>query len=204
MEIYDFFGISKEASKEEIKKIYKSLSKKLHPDKNGNNEDFIKLKKFYDILIDDYKRKRYDLTSIIEDEVNYETEAGNYIIRLYSQLINQLGSGITKKDIVSSIKALLIQTLAGIENAKTNIEAEKRIHLSLIERISYSGEKDVLTSYSKQALSNLEFNELEEERKRNIINKALIIIGNYSYKIDVEPKRTITTISQDLKDVENL
>ncbi|KAJ8323757.1 hypothetical protein BDV3_001773 [Batrachochytrium dendrobatidis] len=61
---YSILGVSRSASKKEIKKAYRSLSKKYHPDKNPGNKEaedkFVELAKAYEIIIDDEKRRVYD------------------------------------------------------------------------------------------------------------------------------------------------
>lgn len=60
---YETLGVEETASKEEIKKAYRKLAVKYHPDKgNGGSDDKIKeLNEAYDILSDDSKREQYDL-----------------------------------------------------------------------------------------------------------------------------------------------
>lgn len=60
---YDILGISKNASQNEIKKAYRKLAHKYHPDKPDGDEDkFKKISEAYNVLSDKKKRQQYDAT----------------------------------------------------------------------------------------------------------------------------------------------
>ena len=58
---YDLLGVSKGATTDEIKKAYRKLAHKHHPDKSGGDEaKFKEINQAYQVLSDDSKRKQYD------------------------------------------------------------------------------------------------------------------------------------------------
>ncbi|MGG3963209.1 molecular chaperone DnaJ [Heyndrickxia faecalis] len=60
---YEVLGVAKDASKDEIKKAYRKLSKKYHPDINkapDAAEKFKEIQEAYEVLSDDQKRAQYD------------------------------------------------------------------------------------------------------------------------------------------------
>lgn len=63
-DLYNILGVSREASADELKKAYRKLAMKYHPDQNKDNPEaeakFKDINHAYDILKDDQKRAAYD------------------------------------------------------------------------------------------------------------------------------------------------
>ncbi|KAL8209385.1 hypothetical protein R6Q57_006117 [Mikania cordata] len=73
---YDVLGLQKSCSVEDVRKAYRKLSLKVHPDKNkapGSEEAFKKVSKAFQCLSDEENRKQYDLVG--SDEPVYQRQA---------------------------------------------------------------------------------------------------------------------------------
>lgn len=62
---YDVLQLRKDATNDEVKKSFRTLALKYHPDKNkdpASNELFLRIIEAYEILSDETSRKKYDST----------------------------------------------------------------------------------------------------------------------------------------------
>jgi len=59
---YEILGVEINATAEEIKKNFRELAKKTHPDKTkeDSEEEMIKINKAYEVLSDETSKERYD------------------------------------------------------------------------------------------------------------------------------------------------
>lgn len=57
---YETLGVDKRATQEDIKKAFRKLAQKYHPDKGGDEEKFKEITEAYSVLGDEKRRREYD------------------------------------------------------------------------------------------------------------------------------------------------
>ena len=91
-DLYKILGVSKDADESTIKKSYRKLALKFHPDRNKENKEesetnFKKISKAYEVLSDSSKRKTYDNFGL--DAVNNSGSMGENPFDLFGNIFSQ-------------------------------------------------------------------------------------------------------------------
>src|SRR5215203_4686603 len=77
---YNILSVKKDAKADEIKKAYRRLARKFHPDVNPNDkaaeEKFKEVQEAYDVLSDDKKRKVFDRFGYYNDNLDPDSPFG--------------------------------------------------------------------------------------------------------------------------------
>ena len=95
-DFYEVLGVPKTASADEIKKAYRKLAFKYHPDKNPGDKNaeemFKKITAAYDVLGDETKRRQYDNGSFnpFQEYAQYQQNGQSYQSQSYQ---NPFGEG---------------------------------------------------------------------------------------------------------------
>lgn len=117
--LYQILGVAQSASEEEIKKAYRMLAKKYHPDINPNNSDaeqkFQEIGEAYEVLGNKEKRKAYDESRNTEKTKSYSTRQKEQ--KFHYKTSNQKNA--TRADFMNAMKfGMDIESFMGMPSQK--------------------------------------------------------------------------------------
>jgi len=89
-DLYQVLQLSKEASTDEIKKQFKKMAMKCHPDRGGDPEKFKEINEAYAVLSDPQKRQQYD-TFGSTTGMNIPTDVGDLFENIFGNMVFPFG-----------------------------------------------------------------------------------------------------------------
>ena len=98
--LYEELGVKNNATKSEIKSSYRSLVKKHHPDKGGENERFLAIQLAWETLKDPIKKEKYD-KRFFASYYSYNEKNDNWKEKVNSKKYN---SSIKDREVQAWIK----------------------------------------------------------------------------------------------------
>ncbi len=186
MDLYKILEIKKDADQQEIKKAYRDMSKKHHPDVGGDERKFHTINLAYRVLSDPEKRKLYDDQGIIMDE------SPDHI----NNMVNVRLAAIAEKWIDNMLKGKRISlqqfVLEGIrvgikiinrENSKIKISIDKLKNIR--DRIIYEDDNSIFHKVINNRINNYKKGINQNKMELVILKQLEITIKDYNYDEEI-------------------
>lgn len=113
MDYYRLLGVSKTSSSEDIKRAYRKLAMKHHPDRGGDAETLQKINEAYDTLKNPAKRQQYDNPQPQMNSRHAQGDPNDFFNNMFNQFTNQRRYSPKNRDIHISANIELRDILYG-------------------------------------------------------------------------------------------
>lgn len=176
MNPYEVLGVQPTDDLATIKKTYRSLSKKHHPDQGGTTEKMAELVWAWGILSDPEKRKRYDETGSADEKDN-----NGEMAVAFAQMVESIFFERENKNTKKCIE-LFQANLTRVYNENQETIKAKRANLELVRaRIKKAPDLDLLGGIIANNLRQLKASEEKNEQDMKAHQKALDLLKEYVF-----------------------
>jgi curved DNA-binding protein CbpA len=192
MNHYEILGVSKKATPAEIKKAYKRMAKKHHPDRNGgDNTQMVLVNKAYDTLMDPAKREHYDLTGEDKPVTPIDVEAKNSLLSLFAQLFND--SRRTKFNIPNRARTVVSQ----VQVKKTRERAENVAFIEEVKRrrdevTVAEGEENLWLQLLDSQIAEFQGKVAKNDHELAVTKRSLEMLAAYRSGVIDSPRQTVS------------
>jgi curved DNA-binding protein CbpA len=160
--LYTTLGIRKTATAETIRKAYRKLSKKFHPDRNPGDDSvavkFAAVDAAYRILSDPDRKAKYDATGEIDSPKTDKSlsELAQTLVPVLMNVMEQIAKKdgkATQEDIVSHMRTILEGGEKQLKSRRAELMKINTALLDSVERFTAAdGEENLLSAMAKNQL----------------------------------------------------
>lgn len=191
MNPYEILGVPKDADDATIKRAYRKLVAKAHPDVGGDPEEFHKLQAAYECLKDPESRAYYDQHGIMRGQKAEQVDpkraqAIHTLVSAFDAACAMAEGDFAFQDLIAycgvALDEMEVMTNKGLEELP---DARKKIQ-TLLDRLTVKEdvEEDPLSAIWRSRLESFDRREAVLNDSLESIVNARAILANYTYRTD--------------------
>lgn len=190
MNYYELLGLSSKATPEEIKKAYRALAKKLHPDtEHGDEKLFKEINEAYEVLSHPKKREMYDNGEDPSTFLSGEDKAKANINNLMFTMTEANSFMADVSDLVTLIKAEINEITLKMRQELEENERDIIKYKTILARIKNA---DFLKTSVEEHISSLENKSelIDEDIETQSVMLELLSESFYETEVDEDMEWT--------------
>lgn len=188
--LYEILGVPVDATDAQIKRAFRKLVKKTHPDKPGGSaEKFTPIAHAYEVLSDPMRRERYDKTGYENDPK--VADAAQKCAMVLSQIVLVIANqNLPDCNVIQSARDTLKIKIQNLTQTADNYRQQARTLRGMAENVQKRGQSDniiasVLISHANGCES--EISKIKEDV--DTLEDVLQVLKDYIWKPDQNPDK---------------
>lgn len=188
MDPYELLGLERDVSTAGVRKAFRKLSKKHHPDVGGDPEKFRELTEAADVLTDPGRRKRYDETGRLDVSRITPERIKQFLAGTFEGVIaanDDIAYTDVQDKLIRSIKNGMMQAHAQKEDTERKIKRAE----GLMKRFTRKNPGDSVVHGIMQGKIEVLLGELQNVRDAiELAETAIQLLQTYEYAVDPTPE----------------
>jgi hypothetical protein len=184
---YRMLGLPRRATAEDVKRAYRQLAKRHHPDHGGDRERFEAIHAAYEVLSDEDRRRKYDQTGEVDPR-----KADNTMAEVMSILMPALpavlaeiakqGGKLDSEDVVGHLKTAIKNAEKNLVNQRTELAKTKKALEESLPRFEVDdGQPNLLAAAAREHLRHIDAATTNFNGELGRIKKALEYLKRCRY-----------------------
>lgn len=202
---YEVLGVAANASPEEIRKAYRKMARKNHPDSNPGDDFAVQryhdIQEAYNLLSDQDRRQHFDETGEesppppSNDEIEFMRACYPFLTGVVKGFVEE-GHSIEKHDILKEMKSHMMNHTTELKKTIKLLEKNKKALGEVVKRMSVKkkGEQNLLALAAERHIELVERDSQKAQAELRRTLKAIKDLKKYHYTF--EKIEIVTTWTQ--------
>lgn len=198
-DLYEILGVKRDATAAQIKKAFRKLARKYHPDQNPGDESvtarYHAIVQAHEVLSDPARRARYDR----DGDTRVPPDAQNALVTTLApafmavlQQCHTSKSDLKKVDFVARMTDVLKADLQRVEHSLAEYEQARKILETVTDRFSTEDDTNLLASLSRSQLNGVRADEQKAKEVADALIRGLKYLKRCRYRTDGPAVKTGT------------